>query len=835
MSLNIAQALPRHQVDFSTAKVGHSLDISAVNSHGQPVLYTFRDKWPTPYNQHALSKLAANIATKRDAGQAVHIYCVGDSLIDQTYGYPKTLRRVWQSLPGDAGMGTTGLTSLWEWKTGITNDSGTWTTEQPDVAVNDEKRLALIRWIKVDAAGGGQTTINFAAAGVEGTFDSMTLYVQEGSTCSTAMTVTTLTSDGATVATNTYDLTAGLSGNNYRKITLTGFGWNGTARKLRISSTAASGRVALLGATYTRTCTTGGVQVHSMASGGEQLQQIAVLNATVQADVLSAKVPDLVIIEGGINDAIQGNPSTSDYVSWLTTIITRYRTANANCAILLMSPIYASDYQYATQMGFVEAAMQSLADAYNCAWMKYSDILGPYAEANANGLMSDSVHPSGEGHKLIAAALLDIVGPQMQQLAITTHGTRGPTVDIVATAIGDLDTPVGITTSRTTSSLTIQNKTADLPAVTIKQKSGNTNAGYALNLRNTADTADLFNITYAGRCNTFGTSSGSVVWAGYVGGETKPRILLRPGSLSFGDGTSTNPDSRLQWVSAGVLQFDNFGSGGITLQFPSGTVFSAGTGGNGLKIGSATNQLIGFFNATPIVQPSGTTDLRTALINLGLYASGGATPLDLNGGAFNAASATVTGDFSGNGLSLSGDRSSAAWTTTGIGLRIAAATYTDTSSSGTVASMCVHNIGAPTVAASSSTTYTVGSTLRIAGAPINGSNVTITKKYTLEIASGSVLIGDSVNFVFSTSTGTKLGLSPGQKLGLWNKTPIVQPAGAAQAAITNATGGTAGSSLVDVGATPTQANINNNFATLWTLVDAMRTAMVNFGSMKGSA
>lgn len=71
MSLNVAQAFPRHQVDFSTAKVGHSLDISAVNSQGWPVLYTFRDKWPVPYNQHALSKLAANIATKRDAGQAV--------------------------------------------------------------------------------------------------------------------------------------------------------------------------------------------------------------------------------------------------------------------------------------------------------------------------------------------------------------------------------------------------------------------------------------------------------------------------------------------------------------------------------------------------------------------------------------------------------------------------------------------------------------------------------------------------------------------------------------------------------------------------------------------
>lgn len=52
----------------------------------------------------------------------------------------------------------------------------------------------------------------------------------------------------------------------------------------------------------------------------------------------------------------------------------------------------------------------------------------------------------------------------------------------------------------------------------------------------------------------------------------------------------------------------------------------------GTKIGTATTQKLGFFNATPVVQPSSTTDLRQALINLGLYATGGASPLNLNGG-----------------------------------------------------------------------------------------------------------------------------------------------------------------------------------------------------------
>jgi hypothetical protein len=50
---------------------------------------------------------------------------------------------------------------------------------------------------------------------------------------------------------------------------------------------------------------------------------------------------------------------------------------------------------------------------------------------------------------------------------------------------------------------------------------------------------------------------------------------------------------------------------------------------------SGSAPMLGFYGNGAVVQPTSTTDLRTALINLGLYASGGASPLDLNGGAFN--------------------------------------------------------------------------------------------------------------------------------------------------------------------------------------------------------
>lgn len=51
----------------------------------------------------------------------------------------------------------------------------------------------------------------------------------------------------------------------------------------------------------------------------------------------------------------------------------------------------------------------------------------------------------------------------------------------------------------------------------------------------------------------------------------------------------------------------------------------------GTKIGTATTQKLGFYNATPVVQQLATADLGTALSNLGLRASGTAYPITTTG------------------------------------------------------------------------------------------------------------------------------------------------------------------------------------------------------------
>jgi len=89
-----------------------------------------------------------------------------------------------------------------------------------------------------------------------------------------------------------------------------------------------------------------------------------------------------------------------------------------------------------------------------------------------------------------------------------------------------------------------------------------------------------------------------------------------------------------------------------------------------------------------------------------------------------------------------------------------------------------------------------------------------------------------------TSTGLQLGSAAAQKIGLWGSTPVVQPSGAAQTAMTDSTGGVVGTTLaacLDTSTGDRSAVLNANFASLNNLVAAIRTALVNIGAIKGSA
>lgn len=86
-----------------------------------------------------------------------------------------------------------------------------------------------------------------------------------------------------------------------------------------------------------------------------------------------------------------------------------------------------------------------------------------------------------------------------------------------------------------------------------------------------------------------------------------------------------------------------------------------------------------------------------------------------------------------------------------------------------------------------------------------------------------VTITDGKNFQFGQTTGSKLGSAATEKLAFWGATPIVQPASANQADVTQTAGATY---------TATEQAMLN---ALKTLVNQLRADLVAAGIIKGSA
>lgn len=130
-------------------------------------------------------------------------------------------------------------------------------------------------------------------------------------------------------------------------------------------------------------------------------------------------------------------------------------------------------------------------------------------------------------------------------------------------------------------------------------------------------------------------------------------LLVNLGLMSSSAGaTPLDLDSGAAALGATTL------SGSLTIGDGSNVVVNTTTG---TKIGTSPSQKLAFFNQTPIVQPSSTTDIKDALVNLGFLATGGATPLDTDGGDISGATATFTTALVGGALRLGGQ----AFATTG--------------------------------------------------------------------------------------------------------------------------------------------------------------------------
>lgn len=142
----------------------------------------------------------------------------------------------------------------------------------------------------------------------------------------------------------------------------------------------------------------------------------------------------------------------------------------------------------------------------------------------------------------------------------------------------------------------------------------------------------------AGLNMTVQASSASSAATNKAGGS----LIVAPG-LSTGSGTgqvivqttlntaASTTDNALQTVST-------FDLNGLTMADTMNIVLNGTTG---TKIGTATSQKLGFYNAAPIVQPGATTDLGTVLSNLGLRTAGTAYPITTSGTVTLSGTTTV--------------------------------------------------------------------------------------------------------------------------------------------------------------------------------------------------
>jgi hypothetical protein len=186
-------------------------------------------------------------------------------------------------------------------------------------------------------------------------------------------------------------------------------------------------------------------------------------------------------------------------------------------------------------------------------------------------------------------------------------------------------------------------------------------------------------------------------------------------------------------------------------------------------------------------------------------------------------------------------------------------TYTDntTANSGTVTHGAMVSIDNPAIASTgTSVTYTNASSFYIDGAPTNGTNVTITNSYSFFVNAGASYFGGNLqlaggsNVVLSATTGTQIGTADTQLLGFYGKTAIARPASADQAALGAVTTvgtntGTPGAGLSLIGDTTTVdqsgalmndlAALREDLAAAFTLINQLRTDLVNIGLIKGAA
>ena len=233
------------------------------------------------------------------------------------------------------------------------------------------------------------------------------------------------------------------------------------------------------------------------------------------------------------------------------------------------------------------------------------------------------------------------------------------------------------------------------------------NAGTATAL---ATARNIFNISFNGTANVSGDATNTGHFASIPGTGAAGHFITENGT------TPTLIAGRSAWYSdgSGIPSFKNGTSTAVSL------VRSSDLGTN-----------VATFLATP-----SSANLAAAITD------------ETGSGSLVFATAPSVTNITTDRLTLSGNITSAAWTTSGLRIKGVAATLTDSSSSGTVAAAYTDAFGGNTIAASNATTFT-NYICAFFKEPTAGTNVIFTNKYAL--GGESLIVGTSTQLTVSTA------------------------------------------------------------------------------------